>query len=89
MTMLEGWIYRGQLDDPYHEFMVREEQGLAKENVGEDFNAAYWDKRCVVVIEFGKVYAAGSEWMRLWMMCIHMSERGHRPTHTHIPNTPT
>lgn len=48
MTMLEGWIYRGQLDDPYHEFMVREEQGLAKENVEEDFNAAYWDKRCVL-----------------------------------------
>lgn len=45
MSMLEGWIYQGQLDDPYHEFMVREEQSLVKENVEEDFNAAYWDSR--------------------------------------------
>lgn len=47
--MLEGWIYRGQLDDPYGEFMVAEERGLAKEKIGEDFNAAYWDRRCVVL----------------------------------------
>ena len=48
MVMLEGWIYQGQLDDPYHEFMVREELSLAKENVQEDFNAAYWDARSTV-----------------------------------------
>ena len=45
MAMLEGWIYQGQLDDPYNEFMVREEQSLVKENVEQDFNAAYWDSR--------------------------------------------
>ena len=48
MVMLEGWIYRGVLDDPYCEFMIREEQGLAKENVQEDFNAAYWDARSTI-----------------------------------------
>ena len=43
--MLEGWLYHGILDDPYREFMVREESSLLKENVTEDFNAAYWDSR--------------------------------------------
>lgn len=67
MTMLEGWIYRGQLEDPYHEFMVREEQGLAKENVEEDFNAAYWDKRCVRdwLVGRGLVYMEG--WTGGWV----------------------
>lgn len=46
MEMLEAWVYHGRLDDPYQEFMVREEQSLQKENVEEDFNAAYWDARC-------------------------------------------
>ena len=48
MVMLEGWIYRGVLEDPSCEFMIREEQGLAKENVQEDFNAAYWDARSTI-----------------------------------------
>ncbi|GAB5031649.1 gamma-tubulin complex component 2 [Nannochloropsis oceanica] len=48
MVMLEGWIYRGVLEDPYCEFMIREEQGLEKENVQEDFNAAYWDARSTI-----------------------------------------
>jgi hypothetical protein len=47
MVMLEKWIYRGRLDDPYHEFMVRQEQSLHKEVVEQDFNAAYWDARCL------------------------------------------
>eukprot|EP00624_Nannochloropsis_granulata_P003693 evm.model.NODE_28649_length_10791_cov_23.416088.1 len=48
MVMLEGWIYRGVLEDPYCEFMIREEHGLEKENVQEDFNAAYWDARSTI-----------------------------------------
>ena len=48
MVMLEGWIHQGVLADPYREFMVREEQSLAKENVQEDFNAAYWDARSTI-----------------------------------------
>lgn len=45
--MLEQWVYHGHLDDPYREFMVREEDGLQKENVVSDFNATYWDSRWV------------------------------------------
>jgi len=51
MAMLEKWICRGVLEDPYGEFMVKEEQGLSKENVQEDFNAEYWDARSTICAE--------------------------------------
>jgi hypothetical protein len=49
-AMLEGWVLEGLLEDPYREFMVREEEGLSKENVQEDFNAAYWDARWAMMM---------------------------------------
>ncbi len=34
---------RGELHDPYKEFMVNEDQTISKEALAEDFNAHYWD----------------------------------------------
>uniref|UniRef100_A0A8D1BDD7 Gamma-tubulin complex component n=1 Tax=Sus scrofa TaxID=9823 RepID=A0A8D1BDD7_PIG len=46
--ILEKWIYRGIIDDPYSEFMV-EEHELRKEKIQEDYNDKYWDQRYTVV----------------------------------------
>ncbi|KAG8517503.1 Gamma-tubulin complex component 2 [Galemys pyrenaicus] len=45
--MLERWIYRGIINDPYSEFMV-EEHELRKETIREDYNDKYWDQRYTV-----------------------------------------
>lgn len=39
------WIFRGELIDPYHEFMIGEDRTISKEALSEDFNASYWDHR--------------------------------------------
>ncbi|XP_067565048.1 gamma-tubulin complex component 2 isoform X2 [Pseudorca crassidens] len=46
--ILEKWIYRGIIDDPYSEFMV-EERELRKEKIQEDYNDRYWEQRYTVV----------------------------------------
>ncbi|XP_075865788.1 gamma-tubulin complex component 2 [Microcebus murinus] len=46
--VLEKWIYRGVIHDPYSEFMV-EEHELRKEKIQEDYNDKYWDQRYTVV----------------------------------------
>ncbi|XP_017896863.1 PREDICTED: gamma-tubulin complex component 2 isoform X2 [Capra hircus] len=46
--ILEKWIYRGIIDDPYSEFMV-EEHELRKEKIQEDYNDKYWEQRYTVV----------------------------------------
>ncbi|XP_062821315.1 gamma-tubulin complex component 2 isoform X2 [Anolis carolinensis] len=46
--ILEKWIYRGIINDPYSEFMV-EEHELQKEKIQEDYNDKYWDQRYTLV----------------------------------------
>lgn len=46
--ILEKWIYRGIIKDPYSEFMV-EEHELQKEKIQEDYNDKYWDQRYTIV----------------------------------------
>ncbi|XP_028588014.2 gamma-tubulin complex component 2 [Podarcis muralis] len=46
--ILEKWIYRGIINDPYSEFMV-EEHELQKEKIQEDYNDKYWDQRYTIV----------------------------------------
>jgi len=36
--MLEDWLYRGLIVDPYEEFQIRARDDLSKENLKEDFN---------------------------------------------------
>ncbi|KAL1918322.1 uncharacterized protein VTP21DRAFT_2982 [Calcarisporiella thermophila] len=44
-TMVEAWIYRGEIDDPYNEFMIEERKHVRKENISEDYNDLYWENR--------------------------------------------
>ncbi|CAO3595871.1 unnamed protein product [Absidia cylindrospora] len=46
--ILHAWIYRGEIKDPYNEFMVLEKRNVKKENLKEDFNDAYWEMRYTV-----------------------------------------
>ena len=39
--MLEDWIYKGQINDPYNEFMINEDSEISKEKLKEDFNEKY------------------------------------------------
>lgn len=43
--ILHSWIYRGEIVDPYNEFMVLEKKSVKKENLKEDFNDTYWETR--------------------------------------------
>lgn len=45
MEMLEDWIYKGQINDPYNEFMIAEDKEITKEKLREDFNEKFWDKK--------------------------------------------
>ncbi len=45
LKMLSLWIFRGELQDPYKEFMVFEDTSVSKEALEEDFNAQYWETR--------------------------------------------
>jgi gamma-tubulin complex component 2 len=43
--ILRVWIRTGVLNDPYNEFMVEERTDLSKDNLNDDFNDVYWEKR--------------------------------------------
>ncbi|KAF9406891.1 hypothetical protein BGZ94_002913 [Podila epigama] len=48
IAMLESWIHRGEIRDPYEEFMIVESRKVNKENIKEDFNDAYWEQRYTI-----------------------------------------
>ena len=42
---LELWVYDGQVDDPYDEFLILEQQEMKRQSLNDDYNSAYWTKR--------------------------------------------
>ncbi len=36
---------RGDLNDPYKEFMIQEDNSVSRQALQEDFNAQYWEHR--------------------------------------------
>lgn len=50
-TILEQWIYKGVIDDPYDEFLVKEEKGLHRDAAQKMYNDIYWERRYTVVTE--------------------------------------
>jgi len=49
--ILEQWIYKGIIEDPYSEFLVAEHESIQKERVAEDYNDIYWDQHYTIVRE--------------------------------------
>eukprot|EP01117_Protostelium_nocturnum_P017756 TRINITY_DN7283_c0_g1_i1.p1 TRINITY_DN7283_c0_g1~~TRINITY_DN7283_c0_g1_i1.p1 ORF type:complete len:773 (-),score=225.32 TRINITY_DN7283_c0_g1_i1:228-2546(-) len=47
-SMLEKWIYKGIISDPFDEFFIKEREDLKKENLNEDFNDKYWEQRFTI-----------------------------------------
>ena len=45
VSMLTKWLFRGDLDDAFGEFMIMEDTNLTREALREDFNAQYWEQR--------------------------------------------
>lgn len=45
LNILSKWIYYGEIEDPYEEFLIKERKELSKENLHKDFNDKYWDQR--------------------------------------------
>jgi len=45
VKMLQLWLFKGELQDPYNEFMIQENKSVSREALAEDFNAQYWDER--------------------------------------------
>ena len=43
--MLEDWIYKGQINDPYNEFMINEDKEIVKEKLKDDFNEKFWERK--------------------------------------------
>ncbi|KAJ3061037.1 hypothetical protein HK102_009276, partial [Quaeritorhiza haematococci] len=44
-STLRSWIHRGEIVDPYDEFMVVERRGMSKEQLKQDINDVYWSQR--------------------------------------------
>ena len=42
LEILKKWIYYGQLDDPFEEFLIKEDPSMNKDNIEKDFNDSYW-----------------------------------------------
>uniref|UniRef100_A0ABM0N0D7 Gamma-tubulin complex component n=1 Tax=Saccoglossus kowalevskii TaxID=10224 RepID=A0ABM0N0D7_SACKO len=42
------WIYKGIIRDPYHEFLVEEDDSVQKEQIQKEYNDSYWNKRYTI-----------------------------------------
>lgn len=40
-SMLDNWLHKGVINDPYNEFMIVEDKEIAKDNAKDDFNDKY------------------------------------------------
>ncbi|XP_060079665.1 gamma-tubulin complex component 2-like isoform X1 [Ylistrum balloti] len=49
--ILEKWIYKGIISDPYSEFLVEENETIQKEKLQEDYNDAYWEQHYTICRE--------------------------------------
>lgn len=48
MTMLNEWLHHGGIKDPHAEFLVKEQKGIKRERLEEDYTDEYWEKRYTI-----------------------------------------
>ncbi|PSN40194.1 Gamma-tubulin complex component 2 [Blattella germanica] len=48
MEILEKWIFKGVICDPYQEFLVEDNEVIQKEELPLDYSADYWEKRYTI-----------------------------------------
>ncbi len=56
--ILRKWIFQGVLEDPFNEFIVRENKSKSKENIEKDFDDQYWQERFTYRDEMGPIFLA-------------------------------
>ncbi|XP_060602983.1 gamma-tubulin complex component 2-like [Ruditapes philippinarum] len=49
--VLEKWIYKGIINDPYSEFLVEENETINKEKLQEEYNDDYWEHHYTICRE--------------------------------------
>lgn len=50
-NMLQLWVHRGVVSDPYGEFMIREHEAVRKDRLHDEYNDSYWETRYTVCQE--------------------------------------
>lgn len=48
MTMLNEWIHHGSIKDSHGEFLVKEQKGIKRDKLKEDYIDEYWDRRYTI-----------------------------------------
>jgi gamma-tubulin complex component 2 len=56
--ILRKWIFQGVLEDPFNEFIVRENRAKSKENIERDFDDHYWQERFTYREEMVPIFLA-------------------------------
>ncbi|KAL0101794.1 hypothetical protein PUN28_019142 [Cardiocondyla obscurior] len=51
MQILEKWVYKGVICDPYQEFFVEDNDMIQREELPVDYSADYWEKRYTMRLE--------------------------------------
>ena len=49
--IMEQWIYKGIVQDPYQEFMVEDHKTVEKEQLSKEYNDSYWESRYTIASE--------------------------------------
>ena len=55
---MKKWIFSGVLEDPFEEFLVKENKNCKKENIEADLNDKYWQDRFTYRDEMVPVFLA-------------------------------
>ncbi|KAG7187912.1 hypothetical protein KM043_013877 [Ampulex compressa] len=56
MQILEKWVYKGVICDPYEEFLVEDNELIQREELPVDYSADYWEKRYTMRPERAPVF---------------------------------
>ncbi|KAM5465654.1 gamma tubulin complex Spc97/GCP2 subunit Alp4 [Microsporum audouinii] len=48
MAMLNEWLHHGGIRDPHAEFLVKEQKGIKRDKLEEDYTDEYWEKRYTI-----------------------------------------
>ncbi|KAL1959747.1 hypothetical protein VTO42DRAFT_1333 [Malbranchea cinnamomea] len=48
MAMLNEWLHQGGIKDPHGEFLIKEQKGIKREKLEEDYTDEYWEKRYTI-----------------------------------------
>lgn len=48
MEMIQKWIMRGVIVDPYNEFLIQDNEVVRREELPENYSADYWEKRYTI-----------------------------------------